>query len=279
MQAIGIKASMEKVCSKFGRSKQGFYQHREYLKRRQRLLDEIIPAVKQIRVDQPSVGIRKLQFHLAERDIRVGRDRLSDILREHGLESKAYRRKCTTSTGSRSNYPNLLKTFGSAQRAGEILVSDITYLSTKKGFVYLSLTSDAYSNAILGYSLERNLGSQGPLTALDQALKALGPIKVGIHHSDHGTQYTSNAFQNVLFVNNILVSMTGKGKCYDNAKAERINGVLKHELYLDRNFEDYDEALLYVNHAIYIYNNERVILSKGMQRPFEILAKTAKHCG
>ena len=130
------------------------------------------------------------------------------------------------------------------------------YLRIKKGFVYLSLTSDSFSNSILGYSLQKTLAAQGPLLAFEQARKKLNILKsnqggswmqpAGVHHSDHGSQYTSNKFQKTLCDCGYLPSMTGVGKCYDNAKAERINGVLKHELALKKTFKDFDEALKYV---------------------------------
>lgn len=272
---------MVKICRYFGRSKQGYYQHKQVLKKKQLLIDQIIPAVKQVRANQPFIGVRKLQYMLESKDITVGRDALFDILREYNMLSKVYRRKCFTSTGSKSKYPNLAKAMGPAQRVGEILVSDITYLRTKKGFAYLSLTSDSFSNSILGYSLQNDLGTQGPLLAFEQARKKLGIMKsskdanwlrpIGIHHSDHGSQYTSNKFQKALYNCCYLPSMTGVGKCYDNAKAERINGVLKHELALKKTFEDFDEAVKYLKDAIKIYNNERIIISNGYKTPAEML--------
>ncbi len=265
---------METICRMFGRTKQGYYRHKIILQERQELLTKIIPAVKLIRASQAYIGVRKLQYMLAQKGVKVGRDNLFDILREMGLLSTVYRKKCNTSTGKRSKYPNLLKTFGASQRVGEILASDITYLKIKSGFVYLSLTSDMYSDYILGFSLQKNLGAQGPVLALKQAmgkLKKQNPNITGIHHSDHGTQYTSNKLQNEVMKYGYLTSMTGVGKCYDNAKAERINGVLKHELNLNKTFRNYEEALLYVKDAIKIYNEQRIIITQNYRTPYEVI--------
>jgi putative transposase len=271
MRKKGIKANMVKVCALYSRTKQGYYKHRSYRLKQAKLKKEILPKVYQIRAEQPHVGTRKLKVYLERDGINVGRDKLFSILDENNLLSTVYRRKCITSKGKRSKYPNLIKKLGKAQRVGEIIASDITYLSTRKGFVFLSLTSDHYSDAVLGYSLQKNLSSEGPKQALKRAVKSLGNIKPGIHHSDHGSQYTSNEFLKLLDDNRFLPSMTGVGKCYDNAKAERINGILKHELNLKKVFKDYNDALLYVKEAINIYNNKRLIGSKEYQTPADLM--------
>lgn len=262
---------MVKICKLFSYTKQGYYQHKKHLEKSQRLINKVILEVKQIRADQHHIGVRKLHYLLVEKEINIGRDKLFDILRDHNMLSTVYRRKCRTSTGKRSKYPNLVKANGPAQRIGEIIASDITYLHTKKGVVYLSLTSDHFSDSILGYSLQKDLSTQGPIIALHQAMKVLCKNIQVIHHSDHGTQYTSNQFQQTLSQYNYRTSMTSIGKCYDNAKAERINGILKHELGLNKIFKDFDEALLYVKDAIKIYNEKRIIIAKGYKTPFDIL--------
>jgi len=269
---LKVKTSMKVLCGLFGYTYQAFYKHRKYLRREQLMIDIVIPEVVRIRGNQPHVGCRKLHYMLNEIGIAVSRDKLFGILRDYGLLSRVYRRKCRTSNGKRSSFPNLIKVFGPAQRVGDIIASDITYLSTKKGFVYLSLTSDHYSDSILGYSLQKNLDKSGPLIAFHQAVATLGNRAFGVHHSDHGSQYTSNKFQKAVDKTDYLTSMTGIARCYDNAKAERINGILKHELGLKKEFKDFDEALLYVKDAIRIYNEERIIITKGYKTPYEILS-------
>ncbi len=266
---------MQVICGLFGRSKQSYYQHRKRLHRLQAEVEEIVSAVREIRVKQPRVGARKLQYMLKARGLEVGRDRLFGILRDYGLLSTAYRSYLRTSLGSRSRHPNLVKDI-IARRVGQIIASDITYIRLQRGFAYLSLTSDQYSDAILGYSLQPDLRTHGPALSLKRAMRSLRnagavDIKGCIHHSDHGTQFTSACFQNALRRYCYRTSMTGPGKCYDNAKAERINGILKHELGLERRFRDFDDALKYVEEAVRIYNEERLIITQGYRTPNEIL--------
>lgn len=273
-----IKLNISKTCLLFGKTKQRFYQYEKYRKKEEELKINIISNVKQIRADVGHCGGRKLQHYLGKRGIDIGRDKLLDILRENNLLSKCYRKKVVTSDGKKSVYPNLLKHYSKPIIPGEILVSDITYLKTKHGHLYLSLTNDLKSNTILGYSLEKDLGTQGPVKAFKMALKKINKEKLKIHHSDKGSQYTSNWFQSMLSREGIDVSMTGAGKCYDNAVAERINGVLKTELSLNKIFSNYEESLSYVKSAISIYNNKRVIRKKDYKTPNEIFHE-AKCCG
>lgn len=266
---------MQVICGLFGRSKQSYYQHRKRMDRLQTQVEEIVCAVRRIRTTQPCVGARKLQYMLKALGLEVGRDRLFEILKDHGLLSTVYRSYRRTSLGSRSQHPNLVKD-AVVHRVGQIIASDITYIRLQRGFAYLSLTSDQYSDAILGYSLQPDLRTHGPALSLKRAMRSLrkagaADIKDCIHHSDHGTQFTSNCFQNALRRYGYRTSMTGPGKCYDNAKAERINGILKHELGLERTFRDFDDAQKYIEEAVRIYNEERLIITQGYRTPNEIL--------
>ncbi|MCD4829783.1 MAG: IS3 family transposase [Candidatus Cloacimonetes bacterium] len=275
-QESEVAANMQTICGLFGRSKQSYYQYRKRFARRQALVEDIVSAVQRIHAKQPFVGARKLQHMLVTSGLQVGRDRLFDILGDYGMLSPIYRSHRRTSLGRRSQYPNLVKE-AVVRRIGEIIASDIMYIRTRKGFVYLSLTSDQYSDAILGYSLQPDLGTQSPALALRRAMKKLRQAGISvetkgcIHHSDHGRQFTSNRFQKALRGYGYRTSMTGPGKCYDNAKAERINGILKHELGLKQRFRDYDDALRHVEEAIRIYNEERLIITQDYRTPRDIL--------
>lgn len=273
-----IKLNMEKTCLLFGKSKQRFYQYKSSQKQEQSFERMIISNVKQIRAEVGECGARKLQHYLRQKEIEVGRDKLLDILRGNNLQAKCYRKRMITSDGKRAIYPNLLKKYDIELKPGRVLVSDITYLKLRTGHVYLSLTSDLYSHKILGYSLEKDLGSQGPITSLDMALRNAKDKDVGYHHSDKGSQYTSKKFLSKLAKNDINISMTGAGKCYDNPIAERINGILKTEIGLNRIFASYDVALRYVESAINIYNKLRIIRTKKYRTPIEVYHE-AENCG
>lgn len=142
-------------------------------------------------------------------------------------------------------------------RPGRLWVSDITYIRTEKGFVYLSLITDAYSKKIVGWCLWPDLTSQGALNALKMAIAGEGVKKDLIHHSDRGIQYCCNDYVNYLKGSKIEISMTEKGDPYENAIAERINGILKDEYELNETYTDYHTAMEAVKIAIYKYNQKR----------------------
>lgn len=268
------KITIGQLCNYFHITRQGYYKRRHYLSQNKVFESKVLKAVKLIRVDQPQVGCRKLQDMIRSSGIEIGRDRLFEILRRNKMLSKVYRRKCRTSsgTGAGEKHPNLIKEHAPVEEPGEIIASDITCLYTRRCRLYLSLTSDYFSDSILGYSLRKDFSTEGPLTALNQARKKLGKNKTTvIHHSDHGSQYTSNQFQDALRKYGYKTSMTGIGRCYDNPKAERINGILKHELGLKKIFRNYEETLIYVKDAIKIYNEKRIIITKDYKTPYEIL--------
>jgi putative transposase len=150
----------------------------------------------------------------------------------------------------------------------EIWVSDITYLHSKNGFYYLSLITDAYSKKIVGYNLSHNLKATGCLRALQMALNSrLYPSRPLIHHSDRGIQYCCDAYVKALENSKIAISMTQNGCPYDNAIAERLNGILKAEMGLYDTFDSFKSASEKVNEAVRKYNQIRPHLSCDMQTP------------
>ena len=219
--------------------------------------------VKAIRKQQPRIGTRKLHSMLQEvfesNGIKLGRDKFFGVLRKNGLLVRRRRRrqKTTDSNHAFSKYPNLI---GEYVPTGpeQIWVSDITYLSTKCGFVYLSLVTDQYSKRIMGYHVSATLEAFGPLKALKMALRnRCHPHSKLIHHSDRGIQYCCHEYIELLEHNDIQISMSAKGSPDENAVAERVNGVLKSEFYLDRVFEDHAQVCRVVKDTIGIYNTRR----------------------
>jgi len=136
-------------------------------------------------------------------------------------------------------------------------VSDITYIRTRQGFAYLFLTTDAYSRKIVGWELAPSMESKWAISALKQGLKQRNGSQTIIHHSDHGFQYGSKDFIDLLKYNNGIPSMGEAGNCYDNALAERMNGILKNEYLLDSTFVNMESAKKAVKQAIFNYNNCR----------------------
>lgn len=193
--------------------------------------------------------------------IKVGRDKLLDLMAEHGLQVRRRKRRRMATTDSDHpyrKYPNLVKEL-QVSRSNHLWVSDITYISLSEGFCYLSLITDAYSRKIVGYCLCPTLKADGPVNALQMALTGL-PDKLGwslIHHSDRGVQYCCGDYIALLESREILISMTEKGDPYENALAERVNGILKDEFVLDKTFPTYEQALQSVNKTVEIYNKVR----------------------
>ena len=231
--------------------------------------------VLKIRKRQPKIGVRKLHKlitpKLHEQGSSIGRDRLFDILRENKLliyPSKKYVR--TTNSYHRFRiYGNLIKDL-EVTKINQVYVSDITYLTTLEGFCYLSLITDVFSRKIVGYSLSQSLGIEGCLNALNLALKAVKQPENLIHHSDRGIQYCSHAYVDLLTSNGVQISMTEQNHVYENALAERVNGILKTEFMLGETLVSFEVAKELVDEAVKIYNNERPHLSLNYRIPNEV---------
>ena len=139
----------------------------------------------------------------------------------------------------------------------QLWVSDITYIQTTGGHNYLSLVTDAYSKKIMGYELLDNLTTAGPLKALESALKSRKYNHDLVHHSDRGLQYCANEYQQILYKNGIQPSMTQNSDPYENAVAERINGILKQEFYIDKYNKDLPIMKQIIKETVDIYNEKR----------------------
>jgi len=265
--------NMETRCGLLGISRQAWYQHQRY-EGQQALEHEIVlKKVKEYRIDQPKVGVRKLCLHLEEPLLRhgicIGRDALFDLLREQGMLVRRRKRKHITTDSNHPyrKYPNLIKEF-IPMRANELWVSDITYIDTKEGFMYLSLITDAYSHKIVGWHLGETLEATGSLFALKMALAQRTAKHPLIHHSDRGVQYCSYEYTNLLNhpENQVKISMTENGDPYENAMAERVNGILKGE-FLPAVADSKQHARDLVKQSIKTYNEVRLHGSINLMTP------------
>jgi putative transposase len=224
----------------------------------------VLTIIKDLRDEIPLIGTRKLLYqlepHLEEHGIKMGRDQLFDLLRFHGLLIRRRKRmvKTTDSHHWLKKYPNLI--VGMVLTLPEHLwVSDITYIRTLEGFNYLSLITDAYSRKIVGYALNPTLEAKGCIEALEMAVNGrrnLNPFTL-IHHSDRGIQYCSFEYVNILMKANIAISMTQSGSPYENALAERVNGIIKNEFFPKKVYQNYKEAKKTIARIILIYNERR----------------------
>jgi putative transposase len=247
----------------FGKSRQAFHQL-ETRRTKVTINDEILLVyVKEIRRQQPRLGTRKmynmLQDIMKKNAIKIGRDKFFLLLNENDLLVKR-RRKYTHTTDSNhayKRYHNLIIEYVPTGPE-QIWVSDITYLSIANGFVYLSLVTDLYSRKIMGYHVNPTLETTGPLEALKMALRnRIHPESFLVHHSDHGVQYCCNEYISVLESKHIQISMSARGNPYENANAERVNGILKYEFYLDKCFRNLTDVQFLVKDTVRIYNNLR----------------------
>ena len=213
----------------------------------------------------PRIGTRKL-YHmltdtLSEHKIKIGRDKLFDLLEEHAMLVRRRKRIKVSTTDSNHpfrKYPNLVKEL-QAIRPNQLWVSDITYIRIANSFGYLSLITDAYSRKIVGYCLYPTLQKEGPVAALKMALSTLPVAASGslIHHSDRGMQYCCEAYINALTQRKVVISMTEKGDPYENALAERMNKTMKEEFLIGDGFSCFEQAVIAVSKAVNTYNTLR----------------------
>lgn len=256
------KLGIAVLCRLFGKTRHAYY---DSLWRKESSLikeDVILQEVINIRKDLPRLGTRKLHYlvqnKLISHQITFGRDYLFDLLSEHKLLIRQRKRKAIT-TDSRHwmrKYSNLVKGL-EITRPEQVWVSDITYIRLTHQWGYLSLITDAYSRKIMGYSFRQDLAAEGCIEALKMALNNRIYNQSIIHHSDRGSQYCSHNYVDLLLKNNIAISMTENGDPYENALAERMNGIIKTEFNLYSSLLGFEQTRNQINKSIKSYNELR----------------------
>jgi transposase InsO family protein len=235
---------------------------------------QVVEMVQAKRQKHPRMGGRKLLHELKEdmivAGLVMGRDRFFDLLRRAGLLVWPRQRGFRTTWPGKWRCENLLPGI-IIERPNQVWVSDITYIETEVAFGYLSLVTDAYSRFIVGYDFSPSLAVESAQAALAKAITRAGGETSGvIHHSDRGVQYTCKAYRQDLADLKMDCSMGETGNCYDNALAERVNGILKQEYLLGERFTDLQHAARAVDEAVWLYNHERPHLSLDYQKPAEV---------
>lgn len=256
-------------------TRQAYYKGLKQLEKELVQQELIIALVHQVRRNNKKMGVRKL-YHLLGSDIHhidvsMGRDKFFSLLRRYNLLVERSRKYAvTTQSYHRFRiYSNKLLSF-KPKRPHEVWVCDITYVRIKKGFVYLFLITDAYSRKIVGWELSNSLGLTGALRSLSMAIRQCPSPKGLIHHSDRGFQYCSHAYVEKLRSKEIEISMAEAGNCYENAMAERVNGILKEEYGLDETLADEKEARQCAKEGIKAYNEQRPHWSLKLKIPVEV---------
>lgn len=272
---MNLKVSIARLCEKVGMSRQNYYkghQKRNVWRVGADLIEELVKAERAV---QPRLGGKKLyvvlKAKLEEANIRIGRDRFFKVLGEKGLLLDPLP-KAPRTTNSRHYLPVFTNQFKDMKllKPNEAWVSDITYIRTDEGFLYLSLITDAYSRKIVGFHAGDTLETEGCLNALEKAVKELMDGQFPLHHSDRGSQYCSHLYTGRLREHGLGISMTEENHCYENAKAERVNGILKQEYGLGGTFRTKQQAIASVDQAVLLYNTRRPHLSLKYKTPEEV---------
>lgn len=283
MKAAGglFGVSVSSVCQQLGMSRQNYYERRRG-RRRQEVDGELVAAlVREERQLQPRLGARKLRVvlrgALAEAGVKIGRDRLLDVLRERDLLVEPRAAEYPVTTSSHHCLPvfaNRIKDLV-VSKPNEVWVGDLTYLRTEEGFLYLALLTDKWSRKIVGHHCGDTLEAGGCIRALEMALGELPAGAQPIHHSDRGTQYCCHEYVNRLTDRGLSISMTERNHCAENALAERVNGIVKNEYLLGCRFRSKQDARRAVQQAIGLYNTRRPHGALGNRFPQEVHALAA----
>jgi len=262
---------VQKSCRLLGYSRQALYKKRQQQAKKFIEAEIILQQVHQIRSKHKRMGVKKLYLTLdpffKTHQMKIGRDALFDLLREFGMLVKPLKRShYTTDSYHRFyKYPSLIKDWTPAA-PNQLWVSDITYIEVKDEFSYLSVITDAFSHKIVGWHLTKSPTAKASMQALKMAIKNNKNIGRLVHHSDRGAQYCSQEYVSLLKSKGIKISMTEHGDPYENALAERINGIIKNE-YLEKRYSNDWQLWLDVSKTVRLYNTERLHMSIGMKTP------------
>lgn len=257
-------------------TRQNYYERRQQRRRRQVDGELVAGLVKRERQLQTRLGTRKL-YHvlkdeLKQAGVRMGRDRMFEELRKRDLLLAPIPAQYPHTTQSYHNLPvfrNLVKE-RVVKASNEVWVSDLSYLRTQEGFLYLALITDKYSRKIVGWHVGDTLEAVGCVRALDQALKELPAHRKPIHHSDQGSQYCCHEYVKRLRDHGLTISMTESNHCAENALAERMNGILKQEYGLGAAFATKAKARQAVSQGVWLYNSKRPHTALGYRMPNEV---------
>ncbi|MGS0743149.1 IS3 family transposase [Glaciimonas sp. GG7] len=264
--------SITKACQLLGISRQTYYKRIGAQVALAARNSTVQSMVTQVRLKQPRIGTRKLHYllkdRIAEAGIKLGRDGLFRSLRMSHMLVKPKRsyHKTTDSRHWMFKHPNLIKDAPKPGMAEQLWVADITYIDTRETTAYLSLVTDAHSRKIMGHHLHPTLHTDGVAKALKMALKKRATDQQLIHHSDRGLQYCSAAYQRLHQSHDVLCSMTDGYDCYQNALAERINGIIKNE-FLTVKPDNFAQAAIMIDQSIQTYNHERPHLALQYKTP------------
>ncbi len=266
------------ACRVLGVSRAGYYQHRQRVPHAQDGVASVHVRAA-FTASGKSYGSRRLRTALARDGVQMGRFRVRRLMRENGLRP-VWRRKFISTTDSKHTYAvaeNLLNRQFDVARPNEAWVSDITYIRTRQGWLYLAVVMDLFSRKIVGWATAATMPTELVAAALRMALQQRRPAPGLLLHSDRGSQYASEAYQALLTSQGIRCSMSRKGNCWDNAVMERFFLNLKMERVWQRDYANHAEAKLDITQYIVgFYNCTRLHSTLGYVAPvqYELHAET-----
>lgn len=259
-----------------GYSRQNVYKQQKTVKVNSLRADAVKKMVERERKQLPRLGTRKLYYLIKEdlqaQGLKIGRDKLFDLMRFYGLQIKPRRRYVQTTNSKHwmRKWPNIMKS-ETVCHQDQVWVSDITYIKTEEGNCYLNMVTDAYSRKIMGYTVEDNMEAENMIEALKMAISGRrNTLAETIHHSDRGMQYCSKEYVNMAANNKVKLSMTEDGNPYENALAERMNRTIKEEFGMDRKMKSKDQVKKLVEESIFLYNQKRPHLALKMKTPDQV---------
>jgi transposase InsO family protein len=270
------------LCEVANMTAQNYYARRSVRRRQAVDLELVLELVRAQRVLQSRLGVRKLYYligpELKAAGVKMGRDRLFAELAKVGLLVERKASEWPKTTHFDANLPVFKNLIRRCKVTGpnQVWVADITYIRTQQCFLYLALITDKWSRKIIGFHLGQTLETVNSLKALQMALSSLQGAERPIHHSDRGCQYASHAYVKRAQAAGLKMSMTEKNHSAENALAERVNGILKQEYWLDTTFENPLEARKATHDGIHLYNHRRPHTALKMATPQEMHCRGAK---
>lgn len=266
--------TIEEMARVLGVSRSGYYRHfQKERSARERANENLLEAIRRIFFDsRQTYGSPRIHAELKAQGYRCSRPRVARLMQKARLAAKMRRLyKITTHRDHRHAVaPNLLQQDFTAQAPNQKWVSDVSYIRTLEGWLYIAVILDLFSRKVVGLSMGSSLHTGLVLQALNQALQRRNPKENLQHHSDRGCQYTSQSFQESLAENHLICSMSGTGNCYDNAVVESFFHTLKTECVYFERYENREEAKRSIFEYIEVfYNNQRRHSTLGYLSPVE----------
>ena len=271
----GPQVNVAQLCELTGMTRQDYYKQRRLRSRQAVDAELVLELVRLERCRQPRLGARKLLRllgpELAQAGVTMGRDRFLELLGRHDL-LVLQPASCPRTTQSGHGFRVYANRAKDLELTGpdQLLVADITYIRTLEGFLYVCLVMDAYSRVVVGFDCSDSLQVEGALRALAMAGGQLPAGSQATHHSDRGIQYCCRAYIESLEARGIAVSMTQHNHCYENAQAERLNGILKQEYGLGATFARKQDVASTLAQAVSLYNCHRPHQALDYRVPMEV---------